>query len=222
MHSGKHLHLSFRIAIDAVSLRRLKCVLFITRNIVRLGRERLFRRGIRRQTSPVSRKPNRGISILDAHTVHMKLRVQNNCEPEESAGVEHYFSREMTLRANIPLKSPPKSGLQVKVIFRRRFVSTTGTAADLAQIGCLCAPHRIRRRWLQAAGGSSGLLHKGSWVRGAPVELWMLRCTHKIQPAGSSTKWSCGQPSASGEFPRGGHFRVQTGSLGPLRETRHR
>jgi hypothetical protein len=40
----------------------------------------------------------------------MKLRVQNNCEPEESAGVEHYFSREMTLRANIPLKSPAQIG----------------------------------------------------------------------------------------------------------------
>ena len=63
-------------------------------------------------------------------------------------------------------------------------------------------------------GGSSGLLHKGSWVSRAPLELWMLRCTHKIRPAESSTKWSCGQLSACCEFPRGGHFRVQTGSLG--------
>ena len=154
--------------------------------------------------------------------MHMKLRVQNNCEPEEPAGFERYFSREMTLRANVPLKSSAKSELQVKDIFRRRFVSTRGTAADLAPSWRLRAPLRIRRRWLQAAGGSSGLLHGGSWVSGAPRELWMLRCTHKIRPVESSTKWSCGQPSASCEFPRGGHFRVQTGSLGPFRDTRHR
>src|SRR5712671_2091529 len=30
------------------------------------------------------------------------------------------------------------------------------------------------------------------------------------------------QPSESCEFPRGGHFRVQTGSLGPFRDTRRR
>jgi hypothetical protein len=71
------------------------------------------------------------------------------------------------------------------------------------------------------AGGSkqwmvvAGCYTKGAGVSGAPVELWMLRCTHKIRPVESSTKWSCGQPSASCEFPRGGHFRVQTGSLGP-------
>ena len=32
--------------------------------------------------------------MLGAHTVHMKLRVQNNCEPEEPVGFERYFSRE--------------------------------------------------------------------------------------------------------------------------------
>jgi hypothetical protein len=110
MHSGEHLHLSLRIAIDAVRLRRLKCVLFITRNVVRLGREKLLRRGTCRSRSPVSRKQNRDICIFGTHTAHIKHRVQNNCEPEELAGVQHYFSWEMTLRANVPLKSPAQIG----------------------------------------------------------------------------------------------------------------
>jgi hypothetical protein len=122
----------------------------------------------------------------------------------------------MTLRANVPLKSSAQIGtlgkgyLPEMVRLNDRDCCRTGASWRLR------APLRIQRRWLRAAGGSSGLLHKGSWVSGAPVELWMLRRTHKIRPVESSTKWSCGQPSASCEFPRGGHFRVQTGSLGPF------
>ena len=39
-------------------------------------------------------KRERRDGILGAHTVHMKLRGQNNCEPEEPVGFECYFSRE--------------------------------------------------------------------------------------------------------------------------------
>jgi hypothetical protein len=222
MHSGEHLHLSLRIAIDAVRLQRLKCVLFITRNVVRLGREKLLRRGTCRSRSPVSRKQNRDICIFGTHTAHMKHRVQNNCEPEELAGVQHYFSWEMTLRANVPLKSSAQIGTPSKGYLPETARLNDRDRCRPGPNWRLCAPLRIRRRWLQAAGGSSGLLHKGSWVSGAPVELWMLRCTHKIQSAGSSTKWSCGQLSASGEIPRGGHFNVQTGSLTPFCDRRHR
>ena len=48
-----------------------------------------------------------------------------------------------------------------------------------------------------------------------PVELWMLRCTHKIRPAGSSTKWSCGQTSASREFREAAIFEFKPDPWAP-------
>jgi hypothetical protein len=54
--------------------------------------------GARKTTSSVClvNQPKREYrhGILGAHTVHMKLRVQNNCEPEEPVGFERYLSRE--------------------------------------------------------------------------------------------------------------------------------
>jgi hypothetical protein len=42
---------------------------------------------------------------------------------------------------------------------------------------------------------------KGSWDNGAPPDPCLLRCTDQTRPAaGSSTKLSCSEPSASCEF----------------------
>jgi len=59
-------------------------------------------------------------------------------------------------------------------------------------------------RSLQAGGvvvGCFAVELKGSWDTGAPADPWLLRCADQTRPvAGSSTKSSCSEPTASCEF----------------------
>src|SRR5882724_9451872 len=78
-----------------------------------------------------------------------------------------------------------------------------------------------------AGGYKQRVVVAGCYTKGAGLvahhsNFRMLRCTRKIRPAESSTKWRCGQPSRELRVSARRPFSSSNRILGPFRDTRHR